>query len=405
MKRILWLTTAVMLGICGCQSLSEAEISNASSDSIAESSSEASESSSQASSDISETSSESSESSEVIGSPEDEFDPYSIINTMTDEELIGQLFLARCPDYNTAIADIGKYNLGGFVLFANNVKNETPESLKSILSDYQSASKIPLLISVDEEGGTVVRVSKFSQFRSEPFPSPRSLYESGGLEMVLNNETEKCILLKDLGINVNLAPVCDVTTDKNAFMYKRSLGESPEKTGEYISAVVELMSGQQTGAVLKHFPGYGNNVDTHVGIAVDERSLEYLEENDLVPFKYGIQAGCDAIMISHTIVNCLDNELPASLSPKVMGYLRDDMGFNGIIMTDDLSMSAITARYGAGEAAVMAVKAGVDLLCSTEYRTQYDAVLEAYNKGELTHSQIEESVARILIWKHDLGLI
>ncbi len=399
MKRLLWLTTAVMLGICGCQSVSEAGISNASSDSLAESSSKAPESSSQASSALSDSS------SEVNEAPEDKFDPYSIISTMSDEELIGQLFLARCPDYNTAIADIGKYHLGGFVLFANNVKNETPESLKAILSDYQSASKIPLLISVDEEGGTVVRVSKFSQFRNEPFPSPRSLYESGGLQSVLNTETEKCIMLKDLGFNVNLAPVCDVTTDKNAFMYKRSLGESPEKTGEYISAVIELMSGQQTGAVLKHFPGYGNNVDTHVGIAVDERSLEYLESNDLVPFKYGIQAGCDAIMISHTIVNCLDSVLPASLSPKVMGYLREDMDFNGIIMTDDLSMSAITARYGAGEAAVMAVKAGVDLLCSTEYRTQYDAVLEAYNKGELTRTQIEESVARILIWKHDLGLI
>ena len=324
---------------------------------------------------------------------------------MTDEELIGQLILARCPDYNTAITDITKYNLGGFVLFASNVKNETPESLSEKIANYQQTSKIPMLISVDEEGGTVVRVSKFSQFRDEPFPSPRSIYEKDGLEKVLEVESEKSQFLKSFGINVNLAPVCDITTDKNAFMYKRSIGETPEKTGEYISSVVSVYKQNQVGAVLKHFPGYGNNVDTHVQIAIDDRSLEYLESNDLVPFQYGIQNQCDAIMISHTIVNCLDNTLPASLSPKVMEYLREDMGFDGIIVTDDLAMSAITKQYGAGEAAVMAVKAGVDLLCSSEYAIQYNAVLEAYRNGEITKEQIEQSVARILIWKYNLGLI
>ncbi len=397
MKRFLWLTTALMLGICGCQK-TDVNIQNTSSSNMSDLSSE-SESDMQASSDFS------NDSSEVLEMPENKFNPYTIINTMTDEELVGQLFLARCPDYKTAMADIEKYQFGGFVLFANNVKNETPESLSKIISDYQSASKIPMLISVDEEGGTVVRVSKFTQFRSQPFPSPRSIYESKGLEAVLNTEAEKCDFLKSFGFNVNLAPVCDITTDKNAFMYKRSIGETPEKTGEYISSVVSILNEKQFGGVLKHFPGYGNNVDTHVGIAIDKRELDYLESNDLVPFKYGIEAGCHGIMISHTVVECLDSSLPASLSPKVMEYLRKEMGFNGIIMTDDLSMSAITQRYGAGEAAVMAVEAGVDLLCSSEYRIQYNAVLEAYQQGKLSREQIEESVARILLWKYNLGLI
>ncbi len=397
MKRILWITVAIMLGLCGCKGMEETRVSH-SSESNAQSSLNYPESSMQASSDPN-------ESSEVSEMPENKFNPYEIINTMTDEELIGQLFLARCPEHKTAIADIEKYRFGGFVLFANNVKNETPESLSKMLSDYQNASKIPMLISVDEEGGTVVRVSKFAQFRSEPFPSPRSIYETEGLQDVLDTEAEKCEFLKGFGFNVNLAPVCDITTDKNAFMYKRSIGETPEKTGEYISSVVEVLKEKQFGGVLKHFPGYGNNVDTHVGIAIDKRDLDYLESNDLVPFKYGIEEGCDGIMISHTVVECLDDVLPASLSPKVMEYLRKKMGFNGIIMTDDLSMSAITARYGASEAAVMAVEAGVDLLCSSEYRTQYQAVLEAYQQGKLSRQQIEESVARILLWKYNLGLI
>ncbi len=386
MKRILFFITALALMLCGCQNSVETD----------------------------QSAGETATATESISTPkeaiptkteeENKFDPSPIINAMTDEELIGQLFLVRCPDYTTALNTVGEYHPGGFLLFANNIQNETPESLRTKISDYQAASKIPLLIAVDEEGGTVVRVSKFSQFRSERFPSPRSLYEEGGLSNVLTVETEKCLLLKDIGFNVNLAPVCDISTQEGAFMYKRSLGDTPEKTGEYVSAVVELMQQQQMGGILKHFPGYANNVDTHVGIAVDKRELEYLEANDLVPFRYGIQSGCDSIMISHTIINCLDDTLPASLSPKVVAYLREDMDFDGVIMTDDLVMSAITSRYGTGDSAVMAAKAGVDLLCSAEYKTQYKAVLTAFQNGELSREQIEKSVARILTWKYDLGL-
>ncbi len=399
-EKIICLAAAILLGLWGCQNSSSALHVSESPESKKPNTPSESENSKAESSNSQEVSDE--VSSEV---PDNSFDPYTIINTMTEEELIGQLFLARCPDYKTAMADIPKFNFGGFVLFASNVKNETPESLSKNISDFQQASKIPMLISVDEEGGTVVRVSKFLQFRSEPFPSPRSIYEKDGLEKVLEVEAEKSQFLKSFGFNVNLAPVCDITTHEKAFMYKRSIGDTPEKTGEYISSVVSVYKQNQFGGVLKHFPGYGNNVDTHIEIAIDNRSLENLESNDLVPFKYGIQSQCDAIMISHTIVNCLDDSLPASLSPKVMEYLRTEMSFRGIIVTDDLAMSAITKQYGAGEAAVMAVTAGVDLLCSSEYAVQYNAVLEAYRNGEITKEQIEQSVARILIWKHNLGLV
>jgi len=333
------------------------------------------------------------------------FDPYKIIETMTVEELVGQLFLARCPDGGIAGEELQKYHLGGYILFGRDFEGQTPDSIRETISGYQALSSIPILIAVDEEGGTVCRVSSRTAFRSSRFQSPRKLYDTGGLALVLETEQEKCQLLTSLGINVNMAPVCDVTTDPNAFMYSRSLGQGPETTGQYITAMVDTMASGMTGSVLKHFPGYGNNADTHTGIAVDSRSLDMLEDADLVPFQAGINAGCDAILISHTIVTCLDDTLPASLSPAVIGYLRNTMGFEGVIVTDDLVMQAITDQHGTGEAAVLAVLAGNDLLCSSEYALQYAAVLEAVNTGRISMEQIKASVSRILQWKHDLSLI
>ena len=217
--------------------------------------------------------------------------------------------------------------------------------------------------------------------------------------MVLETEAEKSELLASVGINVNLAPVCDITTDSGAFMYSRSLGLSPEKTGKVVAGMVETMADHGVASVLKHFPGYGNNADTHVGIARDKRSLEELENNDLVPFQAGFDAGCGAVLVSHTIVECLDLKLPASLSPAVIGYIREEMGFDGVIVTDDLVMQAITDQYGAGEAAVMAIEAGCDLLCSTEYVKQYNAVLSAVEEGRIDQEMLDAAVYRILRWK------
>lgn len=327
-----------------------------------------------------------------------------VLSQMTLEEKVGQLFLVRFPDEN-ALEDITTYHLGGYVLFGKDFKNRTPEEAALLIENLQSQAAIPMLIAVDEEGGIVTRVSTYSQYRSEKFPSPRNLYDAGAMELVEQTEFEKCQLLKGLGINVNLAPVCDITTDPNAFMYSRSLGQDPDTTGQYIASVLAIMQENQIGGVLKHFPGYGNNTDTHIAIAVDERSLEELESRDLVPFRYGIQSGCDAIMVSHTFINCLDTEYPASLSAIVHEYIREDMAFEGVITTDDLVMQAITDLYGHEEAAVMAVEAGNDLLCCTEYRIQYDAVLEAVHSGRLSLEQIDQSVRRILFWKYSLGLI
>lgn len=326
------------------------------------------------------------------------------LDSLSVEEKVGQLFLARC-NAETALEDISAYHLGGFVLFGVDFASRTPDTLFNTIASYQFTANIPMLIAVDEEGGTVTRVSRYPAFRNQPFPSPRSLYEEGGMEAVLVCEKEKCLLLRELGINVNLGPVCDITTDPEAFMYQRSLGQDPQTTAQYVSDMVSLMSNYHVGSVLKHFPGYGNNTDTHTGIAVDKRSLDELETMDLVPFAAGVEANCGGIMVSHTIVQALDAELPASLSPAVHNYLREEMGFAGVIITDDLVMQAITDLYGAEEAAVLAVLAGNDLLCSTDYVTQYNAVLAAVVEGRISIDVLNSAVRNVLEWKQTLGLI
>lgn len=327
-----------------------------------------------------------------------------LLDSMTVDEKVGQLFLARCNEA-TAIQDIGTYYLGGYILFGQDFDGETPDSFRQKIADYQASSPIPLLIAVDEEGGTVCRVSRNPAFRSSRFPSPRESYAAGGMEQVLAVETEKAALLSGLGINVNMGPVCDITTGFGAFMQPRSLGEGPEETGRFASATVQIYSNHHLGSVLKHFPGYGNNQDTHTQMVTDPRSLEDLEAVDLIPFAEAIQAGADAVLVSHNIIQALDDTAPATLSPAVHDYLRNTMGFDGVIVTDDLVMQAITDAYGAEESAVLAILAGNDLLCSSEYDVQYPAVLEAVQSGRISMEQLNGSVMRILLWKKELGLI
>ena len=327
-----------------------------------------------------------------------------LLSGLTTEEKVGQLFLARCRK-ETAAEDIAQYHLGGLVLFDRDTEDETPESLRQTLERYQKAATIPLLIAVDEEGGSVVRISDKPAFRDAPFSSPRSLYEGGGMEALRTAEVEKDALLSDLGINVNLAPVCDIITDPAAFLYDRSLGQSPELTCQWVQIAVEEGQTYGIGCVLKHFPGYGNNADTHVGIAIENRSLEELEAQDLLPFAAGMEAGCGAVMVSHIQVTALDAEYPASLSPAVHRYVRETMGYNGVLVTDDLVMDAISVPYGVGEAAVLAVLAGNDLLISSDFPEQYAAVLEAIREGRISEEQIDNAVRRVLLWKQSLGLL
>ena len=337
--------------------------------------------------------------------PEPPADPVEeLLTSMTLEEKVGQLFFVRCPAENAA-EDVSAYHLGGYILFGRDTKDKTADALIQTIQSYQDAAAVPLLIGVDEEGGTVVRVSSNPHLRASKFQSPQKLFAGGGMEAVTADAREKDILLDALGFNVNLAPVADVSTDPGDFIYNRAFGRDAAATADYVSAVTAQMAADGMGSVLKHFPGYGNNADTHVGIAIENRSLEELEAQDLLPFAAGMEAGCGAVMMSHIQVTALDAEYPASLSPAVHRYVRETMGYNGVLVTDDLVMDAISVPYGVGEAAVLAVLAGNDLLISSDFPEQYAAVLEAIREGRISEEQIDNAVRRVLLWKQSLGLL
>ena len=167
------------------------------------------------------------------------------------------------------------------------------------------------------------------------------------------------------------------------------------------------MAADRMGSVLKHFPGYGNNVDTHTGIAIDTRPLETFLEEDFLPFSGGLAAGGDtaAVLVSHNIVKSMDDQLPASLSPAVHDILRRELKFNGVVMTDDLAMDAVAAYAEGGSSAVMAIAAGNDIVLTTDYPTQIPKVIAAVQSGAISEDQINDACLRVLRWKQALGMI
>ena len=330
----------------------------------------------------------------------------NLINSMSLEEKVGQMFMVRHPlDVSTASKYINEYHLGGYIMFARDFENRSKDEVITMIATYQNISKIPMLIGVDEEGGTVNRISKYKKFRDTPFASPQELYASGGFAGIKSDTLEKAEFLKSFGINVNFAPVADVSTNPSDYIYKRSFGQNATLTSEYVSTVVNAMNEAGIGSVLKHFPGYGNNLDTHTGISIDNRSLDSFRKNDFLPFEAGIKAGADIVLVSHNIITSVDADNPASLSKNIHEILRNDLGFGGVIITDDLYMDAISSYLGNEDAAVKAVLAGNDLICTTDFETQIPAVIEAVKDGTISEEQINESVYRILKLKVKLDII
>ena len=331
------------------------------------------------------------------------------IAEMTLEEKVGQLFFVRCPETGAA-EDVKNYHLGGLLLFGRDYKDAdgnwlSADDFTAKLASYQAAAELPLFIGSDEEGGTVTRASRNPNLFSSPLKSPQELYAAAGMDGLLEETLRYNERLKALGINVNFAPVCDVSTDENDFIHARSFGKDAQATADYVSRVVPEYEAAGVACVLKHFPGYGNNVDTHTGIAVDERSYETFETSDFLPFSAGIAAGAPFVLVSHNIVNCMDDTLPASLSPKVYEVLRGTLGFDGLIVTDDLAMDAVRSYAQDGSVAVLALQAGNDMIVTTDYQEQIPQVIAAVRSGELDEREIDAHVYRVLHEKQALGLI
>ena len=325
---------------------------------------------------------------------------YKTVRDMPLDEKIGQMIYSSCPDKFEG--DFARENhLGGFVLFGKDFSGKTKDEVQQNIKTYLYAESIPMTLAVDEEGGDVTRISDKYALYDHIFQSPRTLYQKGGLELLKQDAEEKAQMLSDYGIVVNLAPVCDISTNTKDFMYSRSLGEDAKTTAEYVKLVTEASQAKGVSVTLKHFPGYGSNGDTHTDVVVDSRDYEEFEKNDFLPFQAGIDAGAHLVLVSHNIVNCMDSEKPASLSPAVHKVLREKLGFTGIIVTDDLSMQAIAKYTGEHSVAVEAVLAGNDMLMlgSSMVPDAIASIKQAVEDGTIPETTIDHAVTRIIAWK------
>jgi beta-N-acetylhexosaminidase len=318
--------------------------------------------------------------------------------------------LSESPELSTLISD---YHVGGIVLLEPNAHH--PEQVAQLVAEVQSlstqtGSHIPLFVAINHEGGIVVRITE----GVTGFPGNMAIAASGQPGYAYTAATLTAEELRAMGINMNLAPVLDVNNNPlNPIIGVRSFGESPELV---VSLGRETIRGlQENGiiAVAKHFPGHGRvGTDSHFGLPTISEPVSELERLELPPFQMAVEEEVESIMTAHVVVPALEPtpDLPASLSSNVVtGVLRDQMGFDGIIMTDSLGMGAITAGWGQAQAAVEAVKAGADVVLSmSPLEAQiaiHAALLAAVQNGEITPAQIDASVFRILRVKSEYDLL
>ncbi len=345
---------------------------------------------------------------------------YVALQSLSVEEKVGQLLWGLDSGSKTG-SDVVTYHLGGYVTQGSDYEGKTRWQIQNMVQGWQSAAKIPLLIAVEEEGGDLAPVSSNSNLRGVPFRSPQLVFAMGGMEMVQSDAKTKAQLLLDLGINVNLAPVANVCTDPEDSLYSRTFGQEAEETAEYTVNVVQQFQKQGLSAVVKYFPGYTppaktQEEDSEVSEGKErsqekasqtQPTLAQLETRELLPFQQAVDQGAYAIMMSHDVVSCLDDALPVCLSPAAHTYLRETMGFTGIILTGDLSSKEIAGKdWGLEQDVyVQAVLAGNDVLLCSDYQAAYESILAAVNSGVIPQETLDRAVFRILSWKCMLNLM
>lgn len=320
-----------------------------------------------------------------------------LLDTMTIEEKIGQVLLARVPEENQTEM-ISNYHLGGYILFGRDVTNITKEDLIHKITSWEAASSIPLIFAIDEEGGKVTRLSSNPNIVSTPFLSSQELYKQGGFERIYQDTILKNHLLEQLHINLNLAPVADISLNPSSYIYQRTFGKDANKTSEYISTVIKACQNTNVSCTLKHFPGYGENVDTHKGLAYDDRTIEELQANDFLPFLSGIKEGVSFILVNHTIYSNIEKDVPATLSSKIHQILRKDLNFHGLIITDDLEMDAI--KKNIFNPYIKALNAGNDILIVSNIEEAYNELYRGIQENKIKEETLNQAVLRILTWKY-----
>lgn len=348
-------------------------------------------------------------------SPEEE-KAQALLDGMTLEEKVYQLFIVT-PNTLTGLSGVNAagettrtaletYPVGGIVYFGENIYSQG--QITDMIRASQEYAKYPLFICVDEEGG---RVSRLSGIGVTDTLDPMAVYgAAGNTGRVRETGQTLGTQLGAVGFNVDFAPVADVVTNpNNTEIGDRSFSDNPEVAAEMVAAMAEGLQDGGTISCLKHFPGHGSTeADSHEGLSATQRTLDELRETELLPFQAGIDAGAEMVMLSHMSAPAITgDDTPCDLSPVIVTeLLREELGFTGVIVTDSHEMGAITEYYGCGEAAVMALSAGCDIvLMPMNLEEASAAVLEAIENGTLTEERIDESVLRILTLKYRYGIM
>lgn len=340
-----------------------------------------------------------------------------IVDEMTIDEKVYQMFIVL-PEQLTGVGQVTaagtttqealeKYPVGGILYLSQNIvsRNQT----QTMLNNVQAYSKIPVFTAVDEEGGVVSRVGNNPNMGTTSFPSMKNIGSTGDSNQAytvgytIGNEC------KELGFNLDFAPVADVFSNpENTVIGNRAFSDDPNITADMVSSCVRGFKDAKMLCALKHFPGHGDTIaDSHYEAAITSKTLEELDELEFVPFVKGIEAGADFVMVGHILTpNITDDYIPATLSNEMLSILRDELKFDGIIITDAMNMAAITDYYSSSEAAVTAVKAGIDMILVPEdFHAAVSGVMHALETGDITEEEINDSVIRIIQTKIRAGLI
>lgn len=327
-----------------------------------------------------------------------------MIDNMTlDQKLCQLMILTNQKD--TMVDKLSDCQPGGVLLFSSDFKGKRLQMIKERIDEMQRVAEIPFLIAVDEEGGEVSRIQGMAENDVPVSKSPRELCTSMDKTVIEDSVYKKNNYLKSMGINMNFDPVADVVNNKNSYMYYRSASGDAEVVADYVTTAIQTMQEVGMGCCLKHFPGYGENANTHHTYVIDHRDMEQYETQDLIPFQAGINQGADMVMVSHIVVSAVDGENPASLSKRVHDYLRDELGYEGIVISDDLNMRAIMNQMNLETASAKAFMAGNDMIFSADVDQSMQGVKHAVERGDILEEQIDESLERVLRMKVALGIL
>ena len=336
------------------------------------------------------------------------------LSSMTQDEKIWQLIFTT-PDSLTGVsgateagqmtqAALEQMPVGGLCYFSANL--EDPEQVTALLNGTQAFVRTPVFLAVDEEGGMVSRLGSVEGMGVNKLGPANDFGTAGNAAAVYAAGNMLAAQMRQLGFNMDFAPVADLWVDGNTEIGSRAYSSDPQVVAQMASAMVTGLQDGGISACLKHFPGHGYAVtDTHEDKAVVNRTMEQLLAEELPCFQTGIDSGVCFVMMSH-LTNENMSQHPASLSPEAVALLRDTLGFEGVIITDSLQMKAITAYYGADETAVRALTAGCDmLLMPNSLEVAYEGLVNAILDGTLTEERIDESVLRILTVKYEMGIM